>query len=116
MTAFSKQWTVEGALQVLAHPSVDSRLWAEAVEWLLLYGPPEIRGMLGEASGYATSREFPDLKVAGMTGDGEPVYSIAALGRTLGLAEEETASILAGQERRHGISQRYGEEDITKIQ
>jgi hypothetical protein len=116
MSAFSKQWTVEGAMRILAHPTVDSRLWAEAVEWLFLYGPPEMRALLREASGYAVSKEFPDLKVAGMTGDGEPVYSISALARALGITEKEAASRLARQELRHGISQLFGEEDITKIQ
>lgn len=103
-------------MQVLAHPTVDSRLWAEAAEWLLLHGPPEIRDMLRQASGYAAGREFPELKVAGMAGDGEPVYSITALALALGIAEEDAAAMLARQERRHGISQRYNEEDITKIQ
>lgn len=105
-----------GALQILAHPTVDSQLWAEAVEWLLLYGPPEIRALLKEASGYAAGLEFPDLKVAGMTGAGEPVYSIAALARALAISEEEAASRLARQEQRHGINQRYGEDDILKTQ
>ena len=33
-------WDLESAMKVLTHDSVDSKLWAEAVEWLILYGPP----------------------------------------------------------------------------
>lgn len=116
MNVFREKWTAAAAMEILAHPTVDSRLWAEAVEWLLLYGPPEIRALLQEASGYAAGLEFPDLKVAGMNGAGDPVYSIAALAQMLGISEEEAAAMLARQEQRHGISHCFGEEDITKVQ
>ena len=46
MDTFAQQWTLESALAVLEHPTVDSKLWAEAVEWLLVYGPPEVRELL----------------------------------------------------------------------
>ena len=36
MTAFKQEWTVDSAMEILQHPTVDSKLWAEAVEWLLL--------------------------------------------------------------------------------
>ena len=37
-------WDVDSAMQILQHQTVDAKLWAEAVEWLILYGPDEIRG------------------------------------------------------------------------
>jgi hypothetical protein len=73
MTEFKKEWTLENAMEILQHPTVDSKIWAEAVEWLLLYGPPEVKEKLSEASGYATGKEFPDLKPEGFVGDGELV-------------------------------------------
>ena len=35
------QWTEETAMKILQNPTVDSKLWAEAVEWLILFGPEE---------------------------------------------------------------------------
>ena len=46
MIPFAEQWTVESAMRIVQHPTVDSELWASAVEWLLLHGPPEIRELL----------------------------------------------------------------------
>ena len=39
---FKDEWDLDTALKVVQNKTVDSKLWAEAVEWLLLYGPPEI--------------------------------------------------------------------------
>lgn len=116
MTDFKKEWTVESALQVVRHPTVDSRLWSEAVEWLMLYGPPEMREMLGEASNYATSREFPTLKPSGFTEDGRPVYAVAEIASMLGLTEEEAAEIIAAKEEKHGRQHLYGADETKKLQ
>ena len=83
MTDFKQEWTVESALKILQHPTVESKIWAEAVEWLMLYGPPEIKEMLSTASSYATSKEFPDLKPEGFTEDGDPVYSVSQVAKAL---------------------------------
>ena len=116
MTEFKKEWTVESAMEILAHPTVDSKIWSEAVEWLLLYGPPEIQEMLKQASGYATSHEFPDLKAERFTDKGEPVYSVAQLAGALGISEQEAAEIIADKQQRHGVQQFFDEQDTKKVQ
>ena len=89
MDTFAQQWTLESALAVLEHPTVDSKLWAEAVEWLLVYGPPEVRELLTAASGHATRASFPELKPQGYGPDGSPCYDIGDLARSLGISEED---------------------------
>ena len=116
MTEFKQEWTVESAMQILRHPTVDSRIWAEAVEWLLMYGPPEIREKLSEAAGYATGKEFPDLKPQGFTGEGEQVYVVAEVARALGISETEAAEILAGKQEKHGVQQLFDRQDTRKVQ
>jgi len=116
MTEFKKEWTVESAMEILEHPTVDSKVWSEAVEWLLLYGPPEIKQMLQQASGYATSKEFPDLKAERFTGDGEPVYSIADVARALGISEQEAAQVISEKQQKHGVQQLFDEQETKKVQ
>lgn len=116
MTDFKKEWTLESAMKVLEHPTVDSKLWAEAVEWLLLYGPPEIREMLKQASSYATTTEFPDLKPESYTPDGEPVYSISGIAKELGISEEDAAELIRRKEEKHGVQHGLADEDTWKIQ
>lgn len=98
-------WDLESALKVLTHDSVDSKLWAEAVEWLILYGPPEIRQLLLNASATATSTLFPELTPSHYTPDGQPCYNIAELAASLNLTEEETKEILRKKEQEHQLSQ-----------
>lgn len=116
MTDFKQEWTVESAMEILQHPTVDSKVWAEAVEWLLLYGPPEIQEMLKQASGYATGKEFPDLKPQSYTENGDPVYSIAEVARELEISEDEAAELIQQKEKRHGVLHRLAEEDTRKVQ
>jgi len=116
MAGFKNEWTVETAMEVLRHPTVDSRIWAEAVEWLLMYGPPEIKEMLGQASSYATSKEFPDLKPSGFTEEGEPVFSVAEVAKALGITEEEAAEIIAEKQQRHGTVHLFDSKDTKKVQ
>lgn len=116
MTDFDKEWTLETALEILGHPTVDSRVWADAVEWLLVHGPPEIREMLKKASGYATSKEFPELEPEGFTEKGEPVYSVAKIAAALHISEEEAAELIAEKERRHGVPHRVDSRDTKKVQ
>ena len=116
MDSFAQEWTLESALAVLEHPTVDSKLWAEAVEWLLVYGPPEIRELLTAASGHATRASFPELKPQGYGPDGSPCYDIADLARSLGISEEEARRQLAEKEARHGVQHGIGDEDTTTLQ
>ena len=88
------EWDLDTALKVVQNKTVDSKLWAEAVEWLLLYGPPEIVSVLLQASGHATEQVFPELEAASYTSDGTPVYDVAKLAKTLGMSEEEVRQIL----------------------
>ena len=113
MDTFAQEWTLESALAVLNHPTVDSKLWAEAVEWLLVYGPPEVRALLPAASGHAPRASFPELKPQGYGPDGSPCYDIAELARSLGISEEEARRQLAEKEARHGVQHGLGDEDTT---
>ena len=99
---FKDHWDVDTALKIVQNKTVDSKLWAEAVEWLLLYGPPEIVSILLEASGYATSQTFPELK-PGYTHDGNPVYDAAGLARSLGIPEEEIVKLLKDEQRAYQL-------------
>lgn len=116
MTEFKKDWTIQSAMEIMRHPTVDSKIWTEAVEWLLLYGPPEIKSLLQQASGLATSEEFPDLQAKAFTGDGEPCYNIADIAKALGIPEEEAVAILAEKERKHGIRHLVDEQETKKLQ
>ena len=74
-------------------------MWAEAVEWLLQYGPVEIQRLLLDASEIATDTTFPELKPSHYTSDGKPYYDISALAKTLGITEEQTREILRRKEQ-----------------
>ena len=116
MTAFEQQWTLESALEILQHPTVDSTIWAEADEWLLLYGPPEVKEQLIQASGHASSKSFPELRPQRFAPDGSPCYDIAELARSLDISEEEARKQLAAKEKKHGIRHGFGEDDTTGLQ
>ena len=116
MTEFKEQWTLETAMEILGHPTVDSEVWSEAVEWLLLYGPPGIRELLQQASGHATRESFPELRPAAFTPEGEPCYSIADIARSLAISEEEAARMVAEKEAKHGIRQLFDENETRRIQ
>lgn len=116
MTAFKKEWTVQAAMEILQHPTVDSKIWAEAVEWLLLYGPFEIKSLLQESAGHAAREEFPDLQADSFTEDGEPCYKIADLAEALGVSEEEVVRMIAAKEQRHEIRQLFGRQETKKVQ
>ena len=107
---------METAMEILQHPTVDSKIWSEAVEWLLLYGPPEVQELLQQASGHATRDSFPDLTPVGFTADGEPCYSVAELAKSLNISEQQAAEILAEKEQQHGIRQLFEEEETTGMQ
>lgn len=116
MTAKEDEWTLKTAMDILRHPTVDSRLWAEAAEWLLLYGPPEIKELLQQASGHAAQQSFPDLTPSGFTANGQACYNVADLARSLGISEDEAAQIIAEKEKQHGIRQLFGDQETSKLQ
>jgi hypothetical protein len=95
---FKDLWDLESAMKVLAHETADSEVWAEAVKWLILHGPPEIRQLLVEASTLATSTSFPELKPSHYTVDGQPYYHIEDLAKSLGMTEQEVRDLLRQKE------------------
>lgn len=94
-------WDLQSAMQVLENDTVDSKLWAEAVEWLMLYGPPEIQDLLFDASATATKKSFPDLTPTHFTASGQPVYDVKALAENLGVSEDEVKKILEDKKKTH---------------
>jgi len=114
--AFKDEWNVESAMQVLQHQTVDARLWAEAVEWLLLHGPEPVREMLLLSSGTATHECFPELKAKGYAPDGQPCYSIEDLAKNLDISENETKAMLKEKEKTHKLHHFIDEEDTIKMQ
>ncbi|ADW18134.1 hypothetical protein Despr_1986 [Desulfobulbus propionicus DSM 2032] len=116
MTTFKQEWTLEAALKILQHPTVDSQIWASAVEWLLIYGPPEIQELLTQASTHATGERFPHLKPQRYGPDGSPCYDLAELAQALGISEEEARMQLLEKEIKHGIQHGFSEDDTTTLQ
>ncbi len=96
--ATKEQWTLSNALKILQHPTVDAKTWAEAVAWLLRYGPKSIRDILLDASSEATLTQFADLEPTGYSIEGRPFYDATALAAMLDISEEEAAQHLAEKE------------------
>jgi len=111
-----ESWDVESAIQVLQHKTVDAKLWAEAVEWLMLYGPEEIRELLLQASGTATHECFPDLEAKGYAADGQPCYNVEDLATSLNISREEAEIMIKEKEKAHKIHHFIDEEDTMKVQ
>lgn len=110
---FKDHWNLDTAMEILQNKTVDSKLWAEAVEWLLLHGPPEIVAILLKASSQAADTTFPDLQPLTYTHDGQPFYDIKEVAASLGISEEEAIEIISRkellQERTHFISNKGSE-------
>ncbi len=113
---FKESWTVENALKVLEHPTVDSKLWAEAVEWLMLHGPEEVKALLLEASGNATHSCFPEIQAESYTKEGTPCYNISDLAHSLGIDEEKVREILIEKEKVHGVRHSVDSDEVYKVQ
>lgn len=112
---YKNLWDLESAMQVLESDTVDSQLWAEAVEWLILYGPPEIRKLLLNASLSATEGSFPQLKPSGFAPDGQPIYDIEALAKVLGISENEVRVILEKKNAEHQSFEKIDTEGSSTI-
>lgn len=108
-------WDLESAMKVLTHDSVDSKLWAEAVEWLILYGPLEIRQLLLDASATATTASFPQLKPTHYTPDGQACYDVSELALSLGIAEDEAREILKKKDEEHQLLHLINEDESGTV-
>ena len=116
MSDFKEEWSLQSALEIVQHPTVDSQIWAQAVEWLLLYGPPEIKDILTQASGTATKENFPELRANHFAPDGTPCYNITELAEALGISEDEAQAQLREMEAKSGIRQGYADDDTKPLQ
>ncbi len=115
MSTFKKEWDVKMAMAVLENKTVDAKLWAEAVEWLMLYGPPQIQELLSQASSVATNEHFPELKPAGYGSDGTPLYNINELAVSLGISPEEAQEQLQQKEQEREVQHLFTEDDSNTI-
>ncbi|MFA7382505.1 MAG: hypothetical protein WC001_03570 [Desulfurivibrionaceae bacterium] len=116
MTVFKNEWNLGMALAILPSENVDGKVWAEAVKWLFLFGPPTIREMISQASSQATGEFFPGLSPIGYTSKGEPLYNLRILAESLGMSEEEVRAKMAELAEEHEIQSLYDESDMQKIQ
>lgn len=98
---FKEHWNLDVAMEVLQSKNVDAKLWAEAVEWLLLYGPPEIVSILLKASSQATDSIFAEQRINHSTPEDQVSYSREDLARSLGISEREALEIIARKKMLH---------------
>ncbi len=110
------EWDLDSAMAILQHQTVDAKLWAEAVEWLLLYGPPEIQELLAEASATATHESFPELEPTGYTRNGQPCYDIKAIAQSLNISEQEAKEIITKKEFTHSTRYFIDKDETFKLQ
>ena len=113
---FDSSWTLENALYILQNPTVDSKVWADAVEWLLLNGPTEIKQLLLDASDHATQSQFPEISAKKYSPEGELCYDIGDIAKALGVETEEVKKILEDKERDHNKRHGFEDDDTTIIQ
>lgn len=104
------------AMAVLENKTVDAALWAEAVEWLLLYGPPEVKELLSQASSVATNKAFPELKPTGYSATGSPLYDINQLAGSLGISVAEATERLQEKEQNEQIQHLFSDDESLKMQ
>ncbi len=116
MATHKDNFTLDAALAVLRHPTVDAQLWTEAVEWLLLYGPPPVRELLLNASQDATSTQFPQLTPVGITSEGEPCYRLDELARTLEQDEDDIRALLQRKSEQQGQIHLFDDDETGTIQ
>lgn len=116
MTDFKDGWDLSMAFAVLGNEKIDAETWGEAVKWLLLYGPPEIRDVLSQASGMATRQYFPGIKPRGFNDRGEPLYEVADIAEALGISEEEAARQLNEMEFEDGVRYLFDKQESRDLQ
>jgi len=116
MIPLKDEWDLSMALQVLQSETVDSKVWSDAVKWLLLFGPAEIRELISQASSVATSEFFPELSPIGYTEKGEPLYDIKKLAESLGMSEEEALAKMKEIEAEAGGPGLYDASRASRLQ
>lgn len=104
------------ALSVIEHQTVDSALWVEAAEWLMLHGPQDIREVMQQASVMANKEIFPTMAPAGFNLAGEPCYDVKELAGALGLSEADLLQQLEETERRQGVRHVFEQLETKEIQ
>ena len=95
MSDFKEQWDLEMAMEVLGNQDVDGQTWSDAVKWLLLYGPSQIKEIIGNAASFAFSEYFPQVEAKGYGDDGQPFYDLKDIAVALGVEEDQVAAKLA---------------------
>jgi hypothetical protein len=115
MTSLKEQWNLEMALTVLTSETVGSETWAEAAKWIMLYGPPELRDVMRQASSSATKSCFPELKPDRYTEDGEPCYDIEMIAEALGVTREEALEMMMELEDELDIQHIFDSSETTKL-
>ena len=103
------------ALDVLKNKNVNAKLWSEAAKWIMLYGPPELREIMQQASSVATKECFPGLEPERYTGEGEPCYDIDRIAEALGITRQEAMEKLAAMEDEHGLRQLFDASETGNI-
>lgn len=116
MAHLKQEWNVEMAMAVLGNKTVAADLWAEAVEWLMLYGPPQIKELLGQASSMATGKEFPELCPTGYNKDGDPLYDMEKLAESLGISATEATERLQQKEQEQDVQHLFSGAEAMKVQ
>lgn len=104
------------ALSVIEHKTVDSALWADAAEWLMLHGPQSIKELIHQASVMANGELFPAMEPVGFNQEGEPCYEVKELAEILDISEEELLQQLEDKERRQGVRHVFEKSETKKIQ
>jgi len=116
MISFREQWNLEMALEVLKNKNIDSKTWADAAKWILLYGPPELRKIMQQASNIATNSTFPQLEPERYTESGEPCYDIEKIAEALGVSRQEALEKIAEMENEQSMQHLFDGSDTNKIQ
>lgn len=91
------------AMEVLGSRNVDGEVWSEAVKWLLFYGPPKIKEILGRASSFAFIKHLPQLQPKGYDDGGQAYYDLGEIAAALGVDEDEVAAKLAELQFEEGV-------------
>jgi len=115
MNNFKEQWNLEMALEVLGSETVAGDEWSAAVRWLLLYGPPQLKEILAEASAAAFAQCFPGVKVRGHSEAGQPYYGLEELAVAIGLSIEEVTTSLAELQASFGIELLVAGDRVYKV-
>lgn len=116
MYSFKDEWDLSMALEVLGNENVDSKTWADAAKWLLLYGPPEVREIISQASLHASSETFQNLKATGFDESGRPLFTLEDLASSLGITTEDALRHMENIDGEEDSFQLFSGDNVKKIQ